>query len=85
MNQDMAKAYYAGVRAGWMWITVVGASFALNYARTRFWGPREEWREAARFALRPAGLPHPSELWFATADPAYLDKEDMEIVAPLYD
>jgi hypothetical protein len=43
---------YARVRAGWMWITVVAASFALNHVRSRFSGPREEWREAARFALQ---------------------------------
>ena len=30
--------------------------------------------EAGRFALRPRGLPQPSAVWFATADPAYLDK-----------
>jgi hypothetical protein len=43
---------YAGVRAGWMWIAVVAASFALNHVRSRFDGPREEWREAAGFALQ---------------------------------
>jgi hypothetical protein len=35
-----------------MWITVIASSFALNHVRSRFFGPREEWREAARFALQ---------------------------------
>jgi len=43
---------YVRVRAGWMWVAVVAASFALNHVRSRFWGPREEWREAAQFALQ---------------------------------
>jgi hypothetical protein len=46
-----AGAGYARVRAGWMWVLLVAASFALNYVRSRFTGPREEWREAAQFAL----------------------------------
>jgi 4-amino-4-deoxy-L-arabinose transferase-like glycosyltransferase len=46
----VAGAGYSRIRgAGVAWIAVVTASFALNHLRTRFWGPREEWREAAAF------------------------------------
>src|SRR5204863_5727083 len=32
--------------------------------------------EAARLALRSAGTAQPTALWFATAEPAYLDKNN---------
>jgi hypothetical protein len=38
--------------AGLLWVAFVASSFALNHFRSRFWGPREEWREAAQYAAK---------------------------------